>query len=335
LRRLRRGKRWLACGRRIAAALVLLRHARLHFFGEVLRVEVGDVEESIFADAEVDEGGLDGGLHVGHAAFVDVADVRFGAGTLHVEFFELVPADDGDADFFALDDVDEHVAAGEFAALRRLLGEGIINFDILGKRRGRTERGIIGGGSMQGGCAGDERFGAGGQGLGRELDEVVGRLWFKRKRRGFLNELGARLERLGRFLGRTMRLDRGLAQLLLRRVAMLLMARVLAVLLSTLTPRAATLLIAAALARLLVALIVAMLLALLEALLRASLRTAVMRVLRAQVLRRLRLGIGLWDNGLGGGLGRCGFEGLLGRRRTEGARRTEAGRAKLMPRRSF
>jgi hypothetical protein len=327
-------------GRRIASALVLLRHARLHFFGEVLGVKVGDVEESVFADAEVDEGGLDGGLHVRHAAFVDVADVRFRARTLHIEFFKLVAADDGDADFFAFHHVDEHVTASQFAALHRLLNEGVINFDILGKRRGRTERGIIRNRNVQGGGTGHERFGTGGQRLRRELDEVIGRLRLERKRRSFLHDIRARLERLGCFWGRTMRLYRRLAQLLLwcmllRRIAMLLGALVLTRWLSSPPTTAATLLIAAALARLLVAWIVAMLLALLEALLRAALRAAVMRVLRSQVLRRKRLGIGLRDDGLGGGLSRCGFKGLLRGRRTEGARRAEAGWAKLMPRRSF
>ena len=50
--------------------------------------EVRDVEEAVASEAEVYEGGLDGGLDVGDASLVDVSDVRGGAGALHVEFFE-------------------------------------------------------------------------------------------------------------------------------------------------------------------------------------------------------------------------------------------------------
>ena len=43
--------------------------------GEMLGVNVGDVQEPVLGQAEVDESGLDAGLDVGDAAFVDVADV--------------------------------------------------------------------------------------------------------------------------------------------------------------------------------------------------------------------------------------------------------------------
>src|SRR5690606_14718514 len=42
--------------------------------GEVAGVDVGDVEEPVLFDAEVDEGGLDGGLDVGDGADVNVAN---------------------------------------------------------------------------------------------------------------------------------------------------------------------------------------------------------------------------------------------------------------------
>ncbi len=75
---------------------------------EISRHQVGDVEEPVAAQAEIDERGLDGGFDVGDAALVDVADVAGGAGALHVEFFKASVFDEGDSAFFALGDVDEH-----------------------------------------------------------------------------------------------------------------------------------------------------------------------------------------------------------------------------------
>ncbi len=102
--------------------------------GEVLRVQIGDVQKAIFADAKVDECRLDGGLDVGDAALVNIADVGFRAGTLHVEFFEQATADDGDADFLAFDHVDEHIPSSWRAARRELFRGHLVDLDILGKR---------------------------------------------------------------------------------------------------------------------------------------------------------------------------------------------------------
>ena len=48
--------------------------------GEILRVQIGNVQEAVLADAEIDKGGLNGGLDVGHAALVDIANVGLRAG---------------------------------------------------------------------------------------------------------------------------------------------------------------------------------------------------------------------------------------------------------------
>ena len=75
---------------------------------EVLRVEVGDVEEAVRAFAEVDERGLDRGLHVDDARLVDRADIRRGRGALAVELRELALLEDRDAHLVAGDIVDDH-----------------------------------------------------------------------------------------------------------------------------------------------------------------------------------------------------------------------------------
>ena len=72
------------------------------------RLDVGDVQEAIAADAEIDERRLDARLDVDDAALVDVADVAFVAGALDVQFFEDAVLEDGDAAFLGLQHVDEH-----------------------------------------------------------------------------------------------------------------------------------------------------------------------------------------------------------------------------------
>ncbi len=63
--------------------------------------QVGDVEEAVAAEAEIDERGLDGRLDVGDAALVDVSNVGSGAGALHVQFVETAVLQKGDSAFFA------------------------------------------------------------------------------------------------------------------------------------------------------------------------------------------------------------------------------------------
>ena len=88
-----------------------------HAVGEILRLQVGDVQEAVLGQAEVDERRLDARLDVGHAALVDVADVRLGAGPLDEQLLEPVLVQDGDAALLALGDVDQHDA---FARADRL-----------------------------------------------------------------------------------------------------------------------------------------------------------------------------------------------------------------------
>ena len=76
---------------------------------EVLRLDVADVEEAVAAHAKIDEGRLDAGLQVHDDAFVDVTYVVVLSGTLDVELFEPVIADDCDAALLALDGVNKHL----------------------------------------------------------------------------------------------------------------------------------------------------------------------------------------------------------------------------------
>ena len=74
----------------------------------ICRLHVGDVQEAVAADAEIDERGLDAGFDVDDAALVDVADVTLVARALDVEFFEDAVFKDGDAALFGLQHIDEH-----------------------------------------------------------------------------------------------------------------------------------------------------------------------------------------------------------------------------------
>ena len=48
------------------------------------------------------------GFDIGDAAFVDVADVAGGAGSLHVKLLESALLQQGDAALFAFGDVNQH-----------------------------------------------------------------------------------------------------------------------------------------------------------------------------------------------------------------------------------
>ena len=79
--------------------------------GEVLRVDVGDVEEAVELGAEVDEGGLDGGFDIGDASDIDIVDAGDFVGVFGEDIFELTVFEDGDAAVFAWDIVDDHLGA--------------------------------------------------------------------------------------------------------------------------------------------------------------------------------------------------------------------------------
>ncbi len=101
--------------------------------GKVLRVQVRDVEEAVLFGAEVDEGGLDGGLDVGDASDIDVADAADLVGGFDHELFELAVLDHRDAALFAGYVVDDHlgvraVGAGGFPVVFILGIIGIIGF---------------------------------------------------------------------------------------------------------------------------------------------------------------------------------------------------------------
>src|SRR5581483_6057862 len=100
-----------ALDRRAVAAGHLPAHRFLDVFAlapEVGGHQVGDMKEAVAAQAEINEGGLDARLDVGDAPLVDVADVRGGAGSLHVQFFESSVIQEGDSAFLALRDVNQH-----------------------------------------------------------------------------------------------------------------------------------------------------------------------------------------------------------------------------------
>jgi hypothetical protein len=75
---------------------------------EVDGVNVGDVEEAVSADAEIDEGGLDAGFDVDDLAAVDVADDPLVGVSFDVKFLEHPILEDGDARLLRLEAVDQH-----------------------------------------------------------------------------------------------------------------------------------------------------------------------------------------------------------------------------------
>ena len=86
---------------------------RLHVFaGEVARVEVGDVEEPVLFDAEIDERRLDRRFDVGDDAEVDIADARGGGAGFSVQLLEPTVLDQRDTALLAGDIVDEHLSCG-------------------------------------------------------------------------------------------------------------------------------------------------------------------------------------------------------------------------------
>jgi hypothetical protein len=87
----------------------VLEHVAL-LAGKVPRVHVGDVQEAVTVDPDVDEGRLNPRLDVDDAPFVDVADVGADAGAFHVEFLERAVFHDGDAALLSLGNVDQHVS---------------------------------------------------------------------------------------------------------------------------------------------------------------------------------------------------------------------------------
>lgn len=76
------------------------------FAGEVLRVQIADVQEAVLAFAEVDERRLDGGFHIHDAALIDVAHVGGGVLALGEDLLKASVFKDRDAALFTRDIVD-------------------------------------------------------------------------------------------------------------------------------------------------------------------------------------------------------------------------------------
>ena len=71
-----------------------------------MRLHIADVEKSVAADAEIDEGGLDAGLQVDDPALIDIADVVIRAGAFDIKFFEQTVFNNGDPAFLRLRHID-------------------------------------------------------------------------------------------------------------------------------------------------------------------------------------------------------------------------------------
>ncbi len=102
---------------RAAAELERLRRIEASL-AVILRLDVGDVQKAVAADAEIDEGGLNARLEIDHLSLVDVADVIVLAGPFDVELFEDGILDDRDPTLLGLRDVDQHFLLHGLAFLR-------------------------------------------------------------------------------------------------------------------------------------------------------------------------------------------------------------------------
>ncbi len=116
---------------------------------EILGLDVGDVEEAVAADREVNEGGLDGRLEVDDLPLIDVAGIALVTGPLDVQLLQNAVFDDGDAAFLGLEHIDQHffLHTVSFRDWRRSIGvdvRSVMNpspWDVWGRlrppRRGR------------------------------------------------------------------------------------------------------------------------------------------------------------------------------------------------------
>ncbi len=74
--------------------------------------DVGDVQEPVSLQADLDEGGLHAGQHLGHPALVDIADHAAIALALNEDLRELVVLEDGHAGFVAVGRNDHFLVHG-------------------------------------------------------------------------------------------------------------------------------------------------------------------------------------------------------------------------------
>jgi hypothetical protein len=91
---------------------------------KVLWLDIGNMEEAVAANREIDKGGLNSRLEVDDFALIDVTGVTLVAGSFDVQLLEDAILDDGDAAFLGLEHIDEHffLHAGSFRDLRRRMG---------------------------------------------------------------------------------------------------------------------------------------------------------------------------------------------------------------------
>src|SRR5262249_52029748 len=71
-------------------------------------IDVGDMEEAVAPDAEVNERRLNARLDVDDAALVDVSDVTFLTRAFDIQLLEHAVLDNRDAAFLGLQNIDQH-----------------------------------------------------------------------------------------------------------------------------------------------------------------------------------------------------------------------------------
>ena len=91
--------------------------ADVHAFLEVGAGDFLERQEAVALFAVVDEAGLKPGFDPGDDAFVDIAFALFASGGLDVEVDELLPVDDGNAQFFLVRCVEQHAFHAVFLLL--------------------------------------------------------------------------------------------------------------------------------------------------------------------------------------------------------------------------
>jgi hypothetical protein len=92
----------------IVVVVVVVFGLILNEMSVVLVFDIADMQESVAADAEIDEGSLNAGFDVDNFTFVDVSDVVFCTAAFYVELFEDAVFDDRNPTFLGLQDIYEH-----------------------------------------------------------------------------------------------------------------------------------------------------------------------------------------------------------------------------------
>lgn len=84
------------------------RGAHVDAFLEVLAGDFLERQEAVAVFAVIDEAGFERRFDAGDDALVDVAFALFAAGGFDIDIDELLPIDDGDAQFFLLRRIEQH-----------------------------------------------------------------------------------------------------------------------------------------------------------------------------------------------------------------------------------